>query len=374
MTPFSDFTLLIDGKNAFPEILACLENAKTSVKINMFIWREDEIGRKMADTLLRAAERGVKVDISVDRYGILCENVEECRKSFFHRELTFVEKVKVWALRTIYPQKGAPKRVENKYCEVAKELLAHPNVTVSADIFKADHSKYYIIDEEILFLGGMNIEDKEIVGDKQGREYQDYMAKLTGKSYVDAFNAYMGGGNLEKGDYYFRANIKNPYRFEMKEAYLELIDGAREYLYITMAYFSPLKAFEEAIVRAYQRGVKVVITIPKDANFQNDTNYLAVRRLMKATGNGICVYLSPKMLHTKLLASENLLSFGSTNLTTKAFEQLSELNLFVRNIACPFVDGLWASVKENIALSKQVEDYKALKYSRLFAIVESTVV
>ena len=374
VSSFSDFTLLVDGGNAFNEILACIDGAKRSVKINMFIWREDEIGKRLASALLGAAERGVRVEISVDRYGILLENVEECRKSFFHRKLTLIEKIKVWALKLIYPQKGAPRRVKDEYCELARTLLSHPLITVEADVFKADHSKYYIIDDEILILGGINVEDKEIVGDLQGRAYQDYMAKLVGKAYVDAFNAYMVGGNRQNGDYYFAANTKNPYRFDMKSAYLELIESAKEYLYITMAYFSPLKEFEEAILRAYRRGVKVTITIPERANFQNDTNRLTVRSLMKQSNNGICVYLSPKMLHTKLMASESLLSFGSTNITKKAFSQLSELNLFVRNIPCPFVDGLLGSVQENIALSKQITDYKQLKYRRYFALLESTVV
>ena len=33
---YADFTLLVDGKNAFPEIIKCIENAKASVYINMF--------------------------------------------------------------------------------------------------------------------------------------------------------------------------------------------------------------------------------------------------------------------------------------------------------------------------------------------------
>ena len=47
---------------------------------------------------------------------------------------------------------------------------------IKKDTFKADHSKYYIIDDTLI-LGGINIEDKENGSDRQGREYQDYMIK-----------------------------------------------------------------------------------------------------------------------------------------------------------------------------------------------------
>ena len=69
-----DFTLLIDGENAFPEILRCIAAAQKSIYVNMFIWRDDNIGNTVARALLAAAERGVQVEISVDRYGVVWKN------------------------------------------------------------------------------------------------------------------------------------------------------------------------------------------------------------------------------------------------------------------------------------------------------------
>ena len=72
---YEDFTLLVDGKKAFPEILKRIEKAKSSVLVNMFIWRDDKIGNELAKTVLAAAKRGVQVRISVDKYG-----AEICKK------------------------------------------------------------------------------------------------------------------------------------------------------------------------------------------------------------------------------------------------------------------------------------------------------
>ena len=373
---YARFILLVDGKNAFPEIINCIENAKRSVYINMFIWRDDKIGNRMARAVLMAAENGAKVYISVDRYGVVLEKAEESKKSFFHKKQSFVEKVKTKALEITYPMKGAPKKAKDEYTELYNKIIEHPNITVSRDVFKADHSKYYVIDDEILFLGGVNIEDKENGADMQGRVYGDYMAKLEGSEYVDAFWKKINLGEDVSKDYFFGVNVKNqkPYRFEMEKMYLDMINSAKDELHITMAYFSPLENFVSAIVGAYERGVKITIMIPELANFQNDTNRKTVRKLLKLTNNGITVYLSPRMLHTKMMINDEYISFGSTNITKKAFGQLSELNLFVKNVDSEFRRTLFDDVEKNYGMSKKISSYKEIKYNRTLALVEGFLV
>ena len=373
---YADFALLVDGKNAFPEIIKCIENAKHSVRINMFIWRDDEIGNRVAGAVLRAAERGARVYISVDRYGVVLEKAEESKKSFFHKEQTLVEKIKTKSLELIYPMENAPKRAKDEITELYKKIMSHPNITVSRDVFKADHSKYYIIDDEILFLGGINIEDKENGADMQGRVYGDYMAKLSGEQYVSSFRKKLETGENDAIDYFFGVNTKAPHprRFEMEEKYLDMIRSAKNELHITMAYFSPLPEFVDEIAKAHERGVKITLMIPERANFQNDTNRKTVRRLLKLTNNGITVLLSPRMLHTKMVINDEYVSFGSTNITKKAFGQLSELNLFVKNVDSQFRRDLAEDIEKNYAMARKIKDYKEIKYNRLLAFVEGFLV
>ena len=380
MEKYENFQLLIDGKNAFPEILRCIQNAKQTLKINMFIWRDDNIGNQLGQAVLDAAERGVQVEISADRYGVVLEKAEEAKKSFFHKEQTLSEKIKIKALELFYPYTCTDKKAKDEYTPLYEKIMAHPNVQVEKDVFKADHSKYYVIDGETLILGGVNIEDKENGADLQGREYQDYMVKIVGKEYVDAFldkvengfNADTVGGN----DYYFGVNTKRvqPYLFEMERLYLSIIRNAKQTLNIHMAYFSPLKKFIKEIVAAWKRGVKVCIVIPQSANFQKDSNYKTVKTLLKKTNGEIEVYLTPKMAHTKLIATESVISLGSTNITKKAFKQLSELNLFVENTPCKFVDTLVNSMSENVVISQKITSHKQIKYNPLVAFVEGFLV
>ena len=368
-------TLLVNGVRAFPEIIRCIENAKASVEINMFIWRDDAIGNRMAEAVLDAAERGVKVSISVDRYGVVLEKCEECKRSFFHKTQTIKETICAVGLELIHPGLARPGFVRDTETPIYQRIMSHPNIRVSADVFKADHSKYYIIDDEILFLGGVNIEDKENGCDISGRVYGDYMAKLEGRTYVEAFREKLATGRNVLDGLFFGLNQKVPVkRFEMEGLYLDLINSAKKELHITMAYFSPLPKFVEAILAAHERGVRVTVVIPAHANFQDDSNRRTVRKLLKASKGGIAVYLSPKMLHTKLVMSDSLISFGSTNITKKAFRQLDELNLFLPNGDGAFQQAMRRSVEADLRESRQVRSAKEIRYNRLLAFLEGFVV
>lgn len=374
---YQDFTLLVDGKEAFPEIINCINNAKKSVNINMFIWRDDNIGNEIAEVVLKAANRGVNVNISVDRYGVVLEKSEESKKSFFHKKQSIIEKTKSKVLELVYPMKNAPKNVKDEYSDLYKEIMNHKNIKVNKDEFKADHSKYYIIDDEILIMGGINIEDKENGKDMQGRVYQDYMVKLNGKEYVDNFMDKINNKVNSSEDYFFGVNIKKNNKkelFEMEKLYLDMIKESKKELTITMAYFSLLENFHKEIINAYKRGVKVRIMIPGNANYQDDTNKRTIKKLMMECDNNIDVYLSKKMVHTKMMINDEYISMGSTNITKKAFNQLNELNLFIKNVKSKFRDHLLESVEENYKLADKIDSYKSIKYNKLMAKVESILV
>ena len=141
-----------------------------------------------------------------------------------------------------------------------------------------------------------------------------------------------------------------------------------------MAYFSPLKHFVEAILAAHRRGVRVTIVIPERANFQNDSNRRTVATLLKQSGGGIRIYFSPRMLHTKLVMNEQYISFGSTNITKKAFEQLNELNLFVPNVDSEFQRTLLESITADIREAQPVASHREVEYNHLLAWMEGFMV
>ena len=63
--------LLRNGPATFSAMLELIETAETTVSLEGYIFRDDEVGRQFADALVAAAQRGVKVRLLVDWIGRL---------------------------------------------------------------------------------------------------------------------------------------------------------------------------------------------------------------------------------------------------------------------------------------------------------------
>jgi cardiolipin synthase len=365
--------LLTDGKNAFPEILRCMREARESIYINMFIWRNDTIGNQLAEELLYAAQRGIRVHIVKDRYGVILERCEENRKSFFHRKTTLTEQFRIAVLSLFYNRDKTHKPAETTSDPgtLLQALLTHPNVTIERDANRYDHSKFYVFDDRILIIGGINVEDKENGIDYAGRAYQDYMVEIDDPSVIREFWQQRSDPRSYPSAL-FEMNIKHPIRyFGIKDRYLSLIRDAKESLTIVMAYISPLPELEAAIVNAAMRGIDVRILIPANANFEDDLNKKAVSRLMRKSSGKVKVFLSDKMVHTKLLMNESLITLGSSNITRKAFNQLDELNLFLPRDTSAFTKLLEESVDDIFSAAHALNCSAQLSYHHFRAALES---
>lgn len=369
--------LLTDGKMAFPEIIDLITGSKNSIYINMFIWRNDDIGRRLAKEILDAADRGVEVTISKDRYGAVLEYCEECRSSFFHREPTGSELFNSYVLEWFYHLgMTGPKNVPASNDELYSAFINHPRIKTEDRKNKYDHSKYYIFDNKTVVLGGINIEDKELTVDWRGQSYHDYMVKITEPELVSGFirkTQETSEMDVSVGpNTTFNINRKEPVRhFEMRDSYLKIINESEKSLLMLMAYISTLPDFMKALLDASERGVDISIVIPRAANFQDDLNKKCISRLIRESGGKIKAYLYPNMLHAKLVMSEKTISVGSCNITKKAFKTLDELNIVADNDDSDFAASVKKSVKDSIEESAPFTEN--VKYSRLRAGLESII-
>lgn len=347
-----DIALFVDGKTAFPELLKLIQKAEKSIFVNMFIWRDDRIGQAIAKELLCAADRGVNINISKDRYGIVCEYSEEDQTSLLHGNPTLTEHIKLFVLKLIYNRDLLFKSPNYGVSELSKKLTNHPNVHFTCE-YKFDHSKFYIFDDRILFLGGVNIEDKENGCDRLGRAYQDYMIKIDSEDAVKEF-VDIRRGDSDRLNSPFVMNMKKPHRFfDVKGSYLETINNSKESLTIVMAYFSPIPEFIQAIANAAKRGVRITVLMSKAANFTDATNKKTISKLMAKNNGNIEFFLSDKMIHTKLIMSESEINMGSTNISKKAFGSLDEVNVRLANRGS-FAKALSESINANIASASKI--------------------
>ena len=57
------------GDQAYPQMLAAIESAKSHVRLSTYIFRTDELGLKFIEALARAHRRGVTIRVLIDGFG-----------------------------------------------------------------------------------------------------------------------------------------------------------------------------------------------------------------------------------------------------------------------------------------------------------------
>ena len=364
------FTLLERGTAAFPEILHQIRSARQEILIRMFIWREDNIGTAIAEELLKAADRGVRIVIEKDRYGLLLEYAEESQLSFCHIPDLW-DRFQIRMLCLAYNRDLFLKQLQTEQSALYRKLKEHPHVIMQDNIKTMDHSKYYIFDGSLMILGGINIEDKEYLSDSRGRVYYDCMVKINDADIVSQF-LYKRIFPKEKNEL-FRVNAKKPVRcFELKDSFLELIESTEKELIIMMAYIAPDQEIFSAVSRALNRGADVKIVIPRSANYMNDMNRYTVSKLLRQTGGRLSVFMTDYMLHAKIMMNEKYIMTGSCNINQKSFSRLGELNICADNDDSPFAHQVRAAAEEVIRNCSHTDSCN-IRYNRFLALLERII-
>jgi cardiolipin synthase A/B len=381
--------LFIGGEEAFSEIIRCINGAKKSIYINMFIWRDDVIGKLIASALIDAAERGVSIKISKDRLGLIFECSEENKQSFFHRKCCDRWYFLSFFMDWIYPMKGKKSRKKTKSNPLLEAMRSHKNIALDIHRTKKDHSKYYIIDERILFVGGMNIEDKERTMDVSGRQYYDYMVRYNGLEIVTMFRQRLQGTLEYRGtegiDFMMNYVDKGVKKFPIRGQLLDFLSKATNQVTLVMAYIGD-RRINNKLVELVKQGVHVTIVLPEKANLQHDFNMKQLCILLKLM-NRHCdrknisdifrIYLSPKMIHAKLVLVDNdKISMGSTNLNKQGMDDLLELNtvLYLDTIETHSVkEKLLNSIHELKQQSTLITCSKEIRYNPIKAFFESLI-
>lgn len=132
----SAFQLLQRADDALLWRLALIDHARSSIDAQYFIWQDDAAGNLLFDRLLRAADRGVRVRILVDDFGIAAKE----------RSLAAI---------TLHPNIDVrifnPGRVRNRVGAIAELLLNF------RELNRRMHNKLFLVDGSAAIVGGRNI-------------------------------------------------------------------------------------------------------------------------------------------------------------------------------------------------------------------------
>jgi len=312
--------LLVDGKAAFDEILQAIDSARSSIHVQTYIWKDDDIGQQIVSKLKTAANRGVKVTVRKDALGTAFELVSML--------------------------KGRPSPVFTK-----SGLKDTKNIDVKVDIWAdTDHSKYFIMDHKEVIFGGMNI------ADEYHTQWHDYMAMIQSERWTADFEGRVLKSSPwpEPAPFVITLNDRNT--TEIRTALIELIKNARESVLLEHAYFSDDKVIE-AVKRVAEKGIQVNIILPKKPDTHHYANMVTINKLIQSEETTAPrVFLYPQMMHAKVILTDGVIAaVGSANLTPRSMKTSREVTMFYHgNADDPFIKRLRERLEADMAESEEV--------------------
>lgn len=311
-----------DGKEFFNALIKSLSKAKKSINIEFYIFKNDDIGTKILDILEEKAKNGVEVRLLYDSVGSRLLNRNVLKK-----------------LRAVGGKTG----------EFFPSWLKFININMN---FR-NHRKIVVIDNKVGFVGGFNVGDEYLGKNEKFGYWRDTHIKFKGSAVKDLNLRFLADWRyatkeevdlskvLEMSD----ENIGEPNtgmqivssgpnlsdKYEIKLAYLKMIQKAKKYLYIQSPYLIIDKTISDSLKLASASGVDVRIMIPGkgDHLFVYWANLAYAGELLEY---GIKIYHYDKsaFLHAKTVVIDNeVCSIGTANMDTRSYELNFEVNAFI---------------------------------------------
>jgi len=331
-------TLLRTGTEYFPALEAACDKAQKEIYLETYIFSNDVTGRRIAQALMRAAGRGVTVNVMIDGFG---------SKDFDTKLLT--------------EMRSAGVRI----------LVYRPDIspwTLRRERLRRLHRKIAVIDAGVSFVGGINIID-DMHTPRQKPPRFDYAVRIEGPLLLDIYPEVIRLWTLvmwtqlhqswrnpatpihaarcgtQRAAFVIRDNFRH--RKDIENAYLEAIARAKTEIVIACAYFFPGRSFRRALIEAAARGVRVVVLL------QGRVEYMLLHYAARALYGyfldaGIEIHeYHRSFLHAKVaVVDSRWATVGSSNIDPMSLLLAREANVVINDAG--FAGELRLSLKEAI--------------------------
>jgi len=318
-TKGNEVKLLMSGKEKFADMFEAIRQAKSSVHLEYFNFRNDSIAGLLFDILREKRKEGVEVRAVFDGFGNDSNN-QPLKKS--HLKALHEDSIEIYEF----------------------DPIRFPWVN---HIWPRDHRKIVVIDGEIGYTGGMNVADYYIVGTEQVGEWRDMHCRIEGPAVnelQDIFIRFWEKLTKEKlaDEKYFRGKeagnkmvgiaTREPHTTNkiMRQFYISALDNAKDSVKIVNPYFCPTSSVIKALKRCAERGVKmdIIMSSKYDVPLVPDVVYYNLRKLMKR-GAKIWRY-RPGFHHSKIMMVDGqYCTVGSTNLDARSLRFDYEINALI---------------------------------------------
>ena len=373
--------LLQGGEALFPALVKTFDAAQSWIQLETYIFDFHGVGAQVAEALVRAAERGVAVQVLVDAIGT-DPLPDQWQKKFAAAGVewcVYSPLATGWAL--LMPERW--RRLHRKLCVVDQRVVFCGGINVLDDFYDPNHGKLQAprFDFAVAVTGPLAMEATDAVALLWWRVQAGYSARQRHLSAAwEKFKAAGYGGRTdtsalakpqdrEAGTPYGRSrpraalilrdNLRN--RNSIERAYRKAIGKAREDIIIANAYFLPGGKLRRALIRAARRGVHVTLLL--QGKYEYYMQYHAARPVygaLLAAGVEIHEY-SASFLHAKVAVVDgHWATVGSSNLDPLSLLLAREANIVVEDRA--FAEDLRGRLQDAVANHGQRMDPAA--YSR----------
>ena len=326
-------SLLMSGQQKFDDMFAAIRQARHSVHLEYFNFRNDSIASLLFDILREKRKEGVEVRAMFDGFGNDSNN-QPLRKH--HIKSLRDDSIDIWEF----------------------DPIRFPWVN---HIYPRDHRKIVVIDGSIAYTGGMNVADYYINGTEQVGEWRDMHCRIEGgavdqlqhifthiwkkttkeditdkpeyfraqtprtfvglkpdttltrgRKLVGIVNREPGTKRMASGELLGKNNA-------MRYLYVSAIDDAQDSIRIINPYFALIPSVNRSLKNAIKRGVKVEIMVSakSDVPLTPDCVFYNVHKLMKR-GAHVWLY-QPGFHHSKIMMVDGrFCTVGSTNLDARS--------------------------------------------------------
>lgn len=328
-----------NGQEKFDDMFEAIRQAKRSVHLEYFNFRNDSISGCLFEILAEKAKQGVEVRALFDGFGNSSNN----------RPL----------------QKRHLKALRERGIEIYEfDPLRFPWVNHA---LHRDHRKIVVIDGCVAYTGGMNVADYYITGLPEFGDWRDIHVRIEGDAvaelqavFIDFWNK-VTGQNVRGTEYYPGMRVardlfkgltadtcvsaghktvgvvnRDPYTSgrNIHDTFVEAINGAKKQIQIINPYLTLCRHIRRALKKAVRRGIDVQIMVSAKSDIPITPRIVEynVHRLMKH-GAKIYFYVGG-FHHSKIMMVDSLYSFiGSANLNARSLSFDYECNLLIADKA-----------------------------------------
>ncbi len=327
-------TLLMNGQEKFDDLFKAIDQARSSIHMEYFNFRNDSINRVLMSHLAPKVKQGVEVRLLFDAFGNSSNNSPM--------------------------RKADIKRIRDLGIEIYEfDPIRFPWVN---HVFSRDHRKIVVIDGQIAYTGGMNVADYYINGTKQVGSWHDMHCRIQGTEVNTLQSIFLKIWNKVSkqnvhGAKYFRGLGHDDYFHGLKpdtcctaghkmvgiinreprtsnkiirEFYTNAIRYAKDSIKLINPYFTLNHALKKALRDAAKRGVKVeiMLSVKSDIPLTPDCGFYNAHKLMK---HGCTVWLyKPGFHHTKIIMVDGrFCTVGSANLNARSLSWDYEENAVI---------------------------------------------